>query len=182
MNNLKIILTVFLIAVVTFISFYPALKNNFTNWDDDKYVTENKVIRSISPKNIASVFTSFFAGHFQPVTILSFLLEYHLFKLNPFGYHLTNLILHLLNCLLLFWLIFILTGKISIAWITAIFFGIHPLQVESVAWISERKNVLYAFFFLGAMICYFYYLKKDKALKYFNIKQKSRFPALVFIG
>ena len=167
MKKFKIIISIFLILIVTLAAFYPSLKNNFTNWDDDLYVTGNSAIRSITLANLKNISTSFFATHYQPVTILSYLLEYHFFKLNPFNYHLTNLILHLLNCLLVFWVIYLLTGRISVACLTALLFGIHPMQVESVAWISERKNVLYAFFFLGAMTSYLYYLRKEKALKYY---------------
>lgn len=169
MKKFKIVIPIFLILVVVSVSFYPALKNNFTNWDDDLYVTENKVIQSITLENLKNISTSFFITHYQPVTIFSYLLEFRFFKLNPFNYHLTNLILHLLNCLLVFWVIYMLTGKVSISCLTALFFGIHPMQVESVAWISERKNVLYAFFFLGSMISYLYYLRKGRALKYYSL-------------
>ena len=167
MKKLKIIIPVFLILIVVLVSFYPSLKNNFINLDDNLYVTENKAIRSISLTNLKNISTSFFITHYQPVTIFSYLLEYHLFKLNPFNYHLTNLLLHLLNCLLVFWVIYLVSGSIPIAGLTALLFGIHPMQVESVAWISERKNLLYAFFFLGAIVSYLYYLKKDKAKKYY---------------
>jgi len=167
MKDLKQIIAVCLILVITFVAFFPSLRNDFVNYDDIIYVASNPVVQSLTLENFHNVFTSFFLGHYQPLTILSFLFEYHLFKLNPFGYHLTNLILHLFNCLLVFWLVYILSRKISVSCITAILFGIHPLQVESVAWISGRKNMLYAFFFLGAMICYLYYLRKDKALKYY---------------
>jgi tetratricopeptide (TPR) repeat protein len=165
-KKLKIIIPIFLI-LITLASFYPCVKNNFTNWDDNFYVTENTAIRSLSLGNLKTIFTSFFIAHYQPVTILSYLLEYHFFKLDPFYYHLTNLILHLLNCLLVYWVIYLLTGRISVAGLTALLFGIHPLQVESVAWISERKNLLYAFFYLGAIISYLYYLSKDKTTKYY---------------
>ena len=167
MKKIKIIIPAFLIIIVTLISFYPSLKNDFTNWDDNLYVTENSTIRSLSPTNLKKISTAFFVTHYQPVTMFSYLLEYHFFKLNPFNYHLTNLILHLLNCLLVFWVIYLLSASIPVACLTALLFGIHPLQVESVAWISERKNLLYVFFFLGAMISYLYYLGKGKKLKYF---------------
>ena len=166
MNKPKIIIPIFLI-LITLASFYPCLKNNFINVDDNLYVTENTAIRSVSLANLKTISTSFFITHYQPLTIFSYLLEYHFFKLDPFYYHLTNLILHLLNCLLVYWVIYLLTGRISVAGLTALFFGIHPLQVESVAWISERKNLLYAFFYLGAIISYLYYLSKDKATKYY---------------
>jgi Tfp pilus assembly protein PilF len=167
MKNFKIILLVGLILIITFAAFYPCLKNGFTNWDDDLYVTNNPVIKSFSPQNIKQVFTSFFVGNYQPVTMLSYLFEYQFIQLNPFGYHLTNLILHLLNCLLVFWLIYILTGSISVSWITAILFSLHPLHVESVAWVSERKDVLYALFFLAGIICYCYYLRAKRRGKYY---------------
>jgi protein O-mannosyl-transferase len=167
MGNSKKIACVIVILIITLASFFPVLKNDFTNWDDTGYVTENNIIRSVSLVNLKSIFFSFSMTHYHPVTILSYLLEYQFFRLNPFNYHLTNFILHLLNCLLVFWMIYLLSGSIFISGLTALLFGIHPLQVESVAWISERKNLLYAFFFLGALISYLYYLRKDEKTKYF---------------
>ena len=167
MEKLRIIIPVFLILVIVIVSFYPCLQNKFTNWDDDLYVTDNKTIQSAGPAKLKNIFTTLFIAHYQPVTVLSYALEYHFFKLDPFYYHLTNLILHLLNCLLVFWLIYLLSNSLLVAALTAVFFGIHPLQAESVAWISERKNLLYAFFYLGAMISYIYYLSRAKKLKYY---------------
>jgi len=166
-DKLRIPFLLFLTLGIIFIGFFPCLKNGFVNWDDDTYVTQNPSLRSLSSANLKNIFSSFFSGHYQPITILSFLYDYRFFKLNPFGYHLTNLILHLLNCLLVFWLIFLLTGRTTVSWVTAFLFGLHPLQVESVAWISERKNVLYALFFLGAAIYYLYYLQRERKLKYY---------------
>jgi len=167
MNKLRLGLSLCLIFVIVFAVFLPSLKNGFVNWDDDRYVNENTVIRSLSLNNIKDVFTSFYLGHYHPVTMLSFLFDYQLFKLNSFAYHLNNLVLHLLNCWLVFWLFSMLTGNIPVSLLTAILFGIHPLQVESVAWISERKNVLYAFFFLGALIVYLRYFLSGRKLKYY---------------
>jgi hypothetical protein len=107
------VLLVSLILIITFAAFSPCLKNGFVNWDDDMYVTENSAIQDFSLHGVKDIFTSFFFGNYQPVTMLSYLIEYKFFKLNPFGYHLTNLILHLLNCLLVFWLIYVLTRRIS---------------------------------------------------------------------
>jgi len=169
MRRYKIIFLIFLILVIAFIAFLPSLKNGFVRWDDDVYVTNNQAIKSFSWENAATIFTSFYAGNYQPLTILSYFLDYHLCKLNPFGYHLTNLILHLLNCLLVFWLIFIFSDSPQVSFITAILFAIHPLRVESIAWISERKDVLYAFFYLGAMISYCYYLRQRRISKYYYL-------------
>ena len=165
--RLKLALPACLLTIVVLAAFLPSLKNGFTNWDDDLYVTANPAVQSISFANVRTIFSSFFIGHYQPLTMLSYLFEFHFSGLNASGYHLTNLILHVLNCLLVFGLVFLLTGKRSVAWITAVLFGIHPMQVEAVAWISERKNVLYAFFFLSAVISYLYYLNKGRALKYY---------------
>jgi len=169
MKKLKTIFSISLILIITFAAFFPCLKNGFVNWDDDRYIIENPVIQGLSAYNIKQIFTSSFVGNYQPVTMLSYLFEYGFFKLDPFGYHLTNLILHLLNCLLIFWLIYMLSRRIPVALMTAILFGIHPLHVESVAWISERKDVLYALFFLAAVICYCYYLRDKETRRYYYL-------------
>jgi hypothetical protein len=157
-----IIIAICFLSVITFLSYLPSLGNGFTNYDDDLYVTENKAITDISLPNIQRLFTSFKLGLYKPLVMLSFALEYHFFKLTPQVYHLTNLILHLINCLLVFWMIYLVCGRIPVAFITALLFGIHPMHVESVAWISERKDVLYSFFFLWAAICYLYYRMAER--------------------
>ncbi|MCK9432043.1 MAG: tetratricopeptide repeat protein [Candidatus Omnitrophica bacterium] len=167
MGKIKLGVSLLLILIIVFAALFPCLSNGFTSWDDNMYVTENRSIRSFSPENLKNISTSFFITHYQPVTIFSYLLEYHFFRLNPFNYHLTNLILHLLNCLLVFWMVYLFSGRILVSFITAVFFGIHPMQVESVAWISERKNLLYAFFFLGALVSYLYYQRGEKIRYYF---------------
>ncbi|MDD5097124.1 MAG: tetratricopeptide repeat protein [Candidatus Omnitrophica bacterium] len=168
-KNYQIILVVGLILIVIFAVFSPCLKNNFVGWDDDQYVTDNIVIQNFSWPGVGEIFRSFFVGNYQPVTILSYFVEYKFFKLDSAGYHLTNLILYLLNCLLVFWLIYLLTRKISISSLTALLFGLHPLHVESVAWVSERKDVLYGLFFLTALVCYCYYLRKPKIRRYYYL-------------
>jgi len=140
--NLRISLCICLLLLIVFGAFYPSLKCGFVNFDDDNYVVNNTSISSLSVPNLKAIFGSFFVGHYQPLTILSYLLDYQLFKLNPFGYHLTNLILHSFNSLLVFWLIYLLSGNIGVSFLTAILFAIHPLRVESVAWVSERQDAL----------------------------------------
>ena len=166
---------ILLILAVTFFAFYPALENGFVHWDDDIYVTENPLIRSISRVNIRQIFSSTFSAQYQPLIVLSFMLEYRLFGLDPFFYHLDNLILHLLNCLLVFWLIFLISQKnIPVSFVTTLLFAIHPLRVESVAWVSERKDVLYAFFFLLVIIFYYYYLREHPNLKDSSVSRPLR--------
>jgi tetratricopeptide (TPR) repeat protein len=167
MKNHKIILSLCLILAIPAISFSPSLKNDFLNWDDPQYVTENKMITELSWRNIETIFDSIYMGHYHPLILLSYSLEYRFFKLNPFAYHLTNLILHLLNGLLVFWLIWMLKGGVLTSLVVSLLFGIHPLHVESVAWISERKDLLCSFFFLGSLVVYLTYLKTRRMRSYF---------------
>ena len=167
MKNHKIILSLCLILAIPAISFFPSLKNDFLNWDDPQYVTENKMITELSWRNIETIFDSIYMGHYHPLTLLSYALEYRFFKLNPFAYHLTNLILHLINGLLVFWLIWMLKGGVLTSLVVSLLFGIHPLHVESVAWISERKDLLCSFFFLGSLVVYLTYLKTRRRRFYF---------------
>lgn len=165
-KKLKTAACVSLILIVVSAVFLPCLKNGFVNWDDDLYVTKNPVVQTASSANLKKIFTSILLENYQPLTFLTYLVEYHFFEANPFCYHFTNLALHLLNCFLVFWLIFLISGRTSVACVAAILFGIHPLQVESVVWIAERKNVLYAAFFLGSAISY-YYFRKQSSLKFY---------------
>jgi len=151
------------VVLITAIAFYPSLNNGFPNWDDGAYLTENAAVRELSWQSIKTMFTSFYVACYLPLTILSYALEYHFFSLDPFAYHAFSLILHLGNCLLVFWFIFMLRANVTAAFITALLFGIHPLHVESVAWVSERKDVLCTLFFLAALISYQYYHRKAKS-------------------
>lgn len=192
MKKLKIILPLCIVLYVTIVSFYPSLNNGFTNWDDDYYVVKNNLIREISWKNIKEIFSTFFVSHYAPLTVLSFAIEYHYFGLNQNAYHTTNLILHMMNCVLVFWLFLLISGSIWITFFVTIFFAVHPMHVEAVAWVSERKDVLYSFFFLGALISYIYYVKQA-LVRYFifsvfllilSLLVKSMavtFPLLLFV-
>jgi protein O-mannosyl-transferase len=137
------------------------------NWDENYYVRDNPLIRSLSLPSVVKMITTAHYGLYKPVVLLSFALEYHFFKLNPFTYHLTNLILHLANSLLAFVFIYIFSKDALIAFIVGLLFGIHPLHVESVAWIAERKDMLYGFFILGASIFYLSYIKKNKIIYFY---------------
>jgi tetratricopeptide (TPR) repeat protein len=167
MKNYRIALSSAIILIAGFIAFQPCLKNGFVNWDDDKYLTENIAVQNLSLPAVKNVFTSFFAGNYHPLTMMSYLIEFQAFKLEPFGYHLTGLILHLLNSLLVFWLIYMLARKIPVSVIVAVLFAVHPMHVESVAWISERKDLLYSLFFLSSVILYCYYLREGRKKFYY---------------
>ncbi len=163
----RIFISIFCVLIVAAIVFSPCLHNDFTNWDDIGLVTENETIRELSWRSIKEIFSSYSLGAYVPLTIFSYAIEYHFFKLDPRAYHTTNVILHLLNCLLVFWLIYMLSGSGYVSFVTALLFGIHPLHVESVAWVAARKDVLYSFFFLGAAIPYLYYHKKQDMKFYY---------------
>jgi tetratricopeptide (TPR) repeat protein len=168
-NNKSLLFTgaILIIAISSGLAFLPCLENGFTNWDDNLLVTQNPKIRKIDLNHIGVFFNSFHFAHYHPLVLLSFALEYRFFGLNPAAYHATNVVLHILCALLVFWLFYSISSKISVALITSLLFGIHPMKVESVAWIAERKDVLYAFFYLGAMISYVYYVKKGSLYLYF---------------
>ncbi len=162
------IIIISLVIIITFFTLYPCLENGFTNWDDDVYIIENTSIRTLSFQNIGQFFSSFYYGAYIPITIFSYAVDYHFSRLDPRAYHSTNIIFHLLNCILVFWMIFLISQNIGVSAITALFFGIHPLHVESVAWITERKDMLYSFFFLGTIISYFYYRNMNSIRFYYG--------------
>lgn len=155
----QVIVSLFIIFIAIIFSYLPSLNNGFVTWDDDRYVYGNTKMLELSWRNIYDIFTSFYEGHYFPLTIFSYAVEYNFFGLNPFFYHTTNLILHLFNCLLVFWFILIISDNIFVSLIAALLFGIHPFHVGVVAWITNRKELLCSFFYLGAVISYLRYSK-----------------------
>jgi Flp pilus assembly protein TadD len=155
-----------IIFLLTIIAFSPSLNNSFTNWDDNVYITENPDIRNITPNNLIKIFSSQYQGNYQPLTMLVYMVQFTIFQLNPTAYHCTNLIIHILNSLLVFALLLAFTKKNAVSLIGALFFAIHPLRVESVAWIAELKDVLSAFFYLLSLLFFVLY-QKDNAKKYY---------------
>lgn len=161
--------------IITFLVFLPALKNGFVGWDDHLYVVDNLNIRSLDIGFIKWAFSSVVAANWHPVTMLSHAIDYSLYGLSPRGHHLTNIILHACNASLVFLLAQSLitrartlnienpTGRAQTLMISlgalgaALLFGTHPIHVESVAWISERKDLLCAFFFLLSTLTYIRY-------------------------
>ncbi|MDF1547209.1 MAG: tetratricopeptide repeat protein [Bacteroidales bacterium] len=161
-----------IISISTIIVYAPAFKNEITNWDDDNYIVKNPWLQELSGENIKSIFTEYYMGNYHPLAMLSLSLDFQIGGLDkegeivPWIYHFTNIFLHLVNTLLVFWLAWLLLGRIEIAVLTGLLFGLGTLHVESVAWISERKDVLYALFFIASLIAYVYYLKKKEAIFY----------------
>ena len=159
-----------LVMVLTSIALAPLLKNGFTNWDDVIYVTKNPLLKNISWDGIQAIFSTPVSSNYHPITILSLAINYQMSGLNPFAYLLTNLLFHVCNTLLGFYFVYHLSGKQTIAALfVSLLFGVHPMHVESVAWISERKDVLYVFFLLLGFIGYLNYLKHPTVVKYVGI-------------
>ena len=147
------------IALVTALAFLPSVRYGFMDWDDNAYVTENAMIRDSSLQGVGALFGTFIEGNYQPLTIASYTLDYRLWKLDPRGYHITNVVLHTLATVSVFAFVFLLTGSAALSAITSLFFGIHPLHVESVAWVSGRKDVLYALCYLLSCAAYVLWLR-----------------------
>jgi Flp pilus assembly protein TadD len=149
------------ILLVTLLAYLPALRNQFVNWDDAGYVYKNPYLTDPSPQNTKKLLTQDIMINFHPLTMLSYKLNYDAGKLNPYPYHLTNILFHLLNTLLVFLFAYHLTHKKPIVAITTtLLFALHPMHVESVAWVSERKDVLYVCFFILGLLAYLRYSEK----------------------
>lgn len=155
-----------LIAAIV-ISYLPVLDAEFVGYDDELYVTKNPHVQA-GPvaDSLAWAFTTFATGNWHPVTWIAHMLDCQIYGLDPRGHHLTNLILHVGNALLLFALFYYLTGSRWGSLAVALLFGVHPLHVESVAWVSERKDVLSTFFGLLTLLAYAWYSKRRSAKKY----------------
>jgi tetratricopeptide (TPR) repeat protein len=154
------------VAALTFLIYIPALSNGFTNWDDVLYVTSNPLLKDLSTDGLKAIFTTPVVSNYHPLTILSLALNYQVAELSPMTYHLTSVVLHVINTCLVFWFIWLLSsGNKWVSAVVALLFGIHPMHVESVAWISERKDLLYTMFYVAAMIVYVKYIRL-RQLKY----------------
>lgn len=151
------------IVAVTAITFSNSISNDFVkNWDDKGYIMDNPYVQNFTKESIKPIFTSFYNANYHPLTTLSYAIELKLFGFNAKPFHVNNLIIHILNALLVFWLIIVITGRYEASAIVSLLFAIHPMHVESVSWISERKDVLYAFFYISALISYIFYVKEKK--------------------
>ncbi len=144
---------ILLAVILTLSAYWPALSAGFFCWDD-KDVALAPLIRTLSWKQVLDFFISFHAGLYHPLTTLSFALDYYTGKGTPLPYHLTNILLHLFNTVMVFILARRLTRDVYIAVFASLLFGLTPMHVESVTWITSRKDVLYGFFFLASLLTY----------------------------
>jgi protein O-mannosyl-transferase len=162
-------LNLLFIIIVTIAAFLPTLDNYFVNWDDIVYIMNNDMIKTFSLDKIYKMFSSFFMGNYHPLTILSFSFDYNLFELNAKAYHIHNLFLHVINTILVYIFCFKLFNRqYLVAFIVSFLFGIHPMHVESVAWVSERKDLLYTLYYLLAIVSYLFYIQM-KDWRYFAL-------------
>src|SRR5205823_5915601 len=154
-----------------FICFRYTLHNEFTNWDDDYYVTNDPYIKALTPYNLKVIFTEDITkNNYHPLCMLSLAINYYFAQLRPMTYYLTNILIHIANAVLVFLLFLGLcrrlkvdeNGGLFIAGFGALWFAIHPMHVESVAWIAERKDVLYAFFYIAGLLSYLRYISSQK--------------------
>ena len=171
-NNYLLYVTMFALFVTSLMVLSPMRNNEFiTTWDDGIYVVKNQLLHDISWKGISNMFSygddfQKLINNYHPLTIFSLALNYQVSELTPASYHTTNLVLHGLNSVLVFLFVFLLSRrKLLPAAISGLLFAVHPMHVESVAWVSERKDVLYTFFFLAGLISYLKYLEDEKVWK-----------------
>jgi Flp pilus assembly protein TadD len=169
----------FLVALLTFVVFLPALLNEFVDWDDYDLLVNNHRYRGLGWEQVRWMFSTFHHGHYQPLSWMTFGLDYLIWGMDPFGYHLTNLVLHAANTALFYLLALRLLslalsrthsasdlGLRAAAGFAALFFSIHPLRVESVAWATERRDVLSGLFFLATILCYLQAMTPSNDLSY----------------
>jgi protein O-mannosyl-transferase len=163
----RVIGIAFLLAITTAVVYSGVFRNDFISYDDDEYVLENAHVRQgFSWNNVSWAFTSFYASNWHPLTWLSHMLDVQLFGLNPAGHHFNNLFFHILATLLLFGFLRYATGKLWTSAFVAALFALHPVHVESVAWVAERKDVLSTVFWFATLWAYAYYARRPGAARY----------------
>ncbi|HXJ90654.1 MAG TPA: tetratricopeptide repeat protein [Candidatus Binatia bacterium] len=156
------------LVVVSLLLYLPVLHHDFLKlWDDDAYITDNPHVRTgLTLSNVRWAFTSFEQSNWHPATWLSHQLDCQLFGLNAGAQHGVNVLLHAANALLLFWILQRATGRVWPSFWVALVFAVHPLNVETVAWIAQRKSLLSAFFSLLAVAAYGWYVHSGGRKKY----------------
>jgi len=158
------------LIAITWAVFGQTVGHGFVNFDDPMYVSENDHVRAgLTWSGVVWAFTHVHSFNWHPLTTMSHMLDCKLFGLKPGAHHFVNVLLHSANVVLLFVLLAQVTGKLWSSAFVAAIFAIHPLRVESVAWISERKDVLSGFFFVLTLLAYFYYTRKPNLVRYLTM-------------
>lgn len=154
------------ILILTFISFSSSLNNDYVNWDDPVHFLESAYVHHLNWPSVKGMFTEIVNTTYIPLTTLSFAVEYRFFKFNPWISHLINILLHLAVVALVFPICLKLNLSKRASFIATLLFAVHPMRVESIAWVTERKDVLYGLFYAAALLVYLSYLEKKSLLKY----------------
>ncbi|MEY2720376.1 MAG: hypothetical protein RLZZ273_1742 [Bacteroidota bacterium] len=158
-SRTRLIAALAVIVVATIVAYLPVFdaQKEFTNWDDNLYVTDLPLVKSLSADSVAKMFSmsTSVASNYHPLTLLSLAINYEVVGESARGFAIGNLLLHVINALLVFFFLRRITsGNLLVAWMTSLWFAVHPMHVESVAWVSERKDVLYTLFLLISLISY----------------------------
>ena len=165
-----IIISILILIMLNIVIYWNVQKHTFINYDDQLYVTSNyRTQAGITLKSVLSTFTDTHTGNWHPLTMMSHMLDWQLFGERAGGHHWTSVIIHIINTVLLFLLLNQLTGAIWRSALVAALFAVHPMNVESVAWIAERKNVLSTFFWIITMLIYVWYLKQPGWKRYLPV-------------
>jgi hypothetical protein len=159
-----------LLVTITITLYWQVHDYKFVDLDDSVYVFDNPFIsKGFTLENIIAVFKTTYAANWHPLTWISLILDYKLFGIKAGGYHLTNVFIHLVNAILLFLLLKWITKETAKSALVALLFAVHPLNVESVAWVAERKNVLSTFFWILTMLSYVWYVKQPNWKRYLPV-------------
>ncbi len=149
------------LALLTLVAFLPAIENGFVNFDDDLYATDSPwTDYGLTRTGFVWAFSHYYASNYHPLTVLSHMLDSELFGLEPRGHHLVSVLLHVANAVLLFAILWRLTGSLALSAVAAALWAVHPLRVESVAWVAERKDVLSGFFAILTLGAYLRYVRR----------------------
>lgn len=171
------------VLAITFVLFIPSLSHDFVNWDDTVNLTENSNLNGFTVQNIINIFhpeTGLVIGNYNPLPIFTFAIEKALFGLNPTVFHMNNLLLHLICVFLVFRLMLKFKLSVGAAALVALLFGIHPMRVESVAWVTERKDVLFGVFYLAALFTYVRHLESQEKKRYYYLLTLGLFVVSLF--
>lgn len=173
-----VFLGIALLFILSVAVFYRTVHFDFVNWDDDLYVYHNETIRSFSLENLKIWFTRPVVALYVPLPLASYALDYSLHGNDPSAYHLTNLLIHSLNGALVFLIFVLMTRNLPLSFLAALFFIIHPAQVETVCWISQRKNLLFGLFFLAGFLLRLYAFTRERRSGWFVLSTICFFLAL----
>ncbi len=156
--NFQAIILPALLVIITLVVYAKAYTNGLANnWDDNMYLLDNSMVQQLNWQNFLNYFNQYNLGNYHPLTLLSLGIDFALFGMNPTAFHTENILLHAINVLLVFYFARIILKNNTASFVVALLFAVHPMHTESVAWVTERKDVLFFFFFMAGMIVYSFY-------------------------